>query len=349
MMDELIDHQPDDTAVSFADRFIVIQGRQHLRKTTAGCWICVLWKNGETSWEHLADLKELNPLEVAKYSLAQGIDHEAAFCWWVPRVIKRHERIISAVNNRYLRLTHKFGIAVPKTIRDAAQLDLANGNTLWMDTVALEIASVGIAFKHMIFDVKLDGFCRKAHMVAGGHMAEAPPAMMTYASVVSRESLQIALTIAALHDLEVKASDVMNAYLTAPCEERVWTILGTEFGGDAGKKAIIVRALYGLKSAGASFGRHLADCMRLLSYSPCKADPDVWMMETTRLDDSVRYYAYILLYVDDVLCIHHDAEKLGQVFSYESWIDWRSRYLFGNQTLTSGIDKWSICLDNGPK
>jgi hypothetical protein len=122
-----------------------------------------------------------------------------------------------------------------------------------MDVVALEIASVGIAFKqlpdgkdapiryqfiecHMIFDVKLDG---KARMVAAGHMAEAPPAMMTYASVVSQESVRIALTIAALNDLDVKASDVMTAYLTAPCEERVWTILGAEFGRDAGKKAII--------------------------------------------------------------------------------------------------------------
>jgi hypothetical protein len=59
----------------------------------------------------------------------------------------------------------------------------------------------------------------------------------------------------------------------------------------------------------AFFGQHLADCMQLLSYPPCKADPDVWMMETPCLDDSFRYYAYILLYVDDVHCIHHDAEN----------------------------------------
>jgi hypothetical protein len=121
MMDELIDHRTDDTAVSFADQFIVVRGCQHLRKTTASWWICVLWKNGETSWERFADLKELNPLELAKYSLAQGNDHEAAFCWWVPRVIKRRERIISAVNTCYLKQTHKFSIAVLKTLQDGAQ------------------------------------------------------------------------------------------------------------------------------------------------------------------------------------------------------------------------------------
>jgi hypothetical protein len=26
----------------------------------------------------------------------------------------------------------------------------------------------------------------------------------------------------------------------------------------------------------------------------------------TRPEDNVRYYAYILCYVDDILCIHHD-------------------------------------------
>ena len=52
----------------------------------------------------------------------------------------------------------------------------------------------------MVFDIKLDGFVRKACMVAGGHMTDAP-AVMTYASVVSRDTVRIALTLAGLHDL----------------------------------------------------------------------------------------------------------------------------------------------------
>jgi Reverse transcriptase (RNA-dependent DNA polymerase) len=296
-----------------------------MRKTTIGWTICVQWKNGETSWERLADLKESNPLEVAEYAVSQGIDHEPAFSWWVPHVLKKREQIISAVNNRYHKRTHKFGIEIPKSVADAARLDKENNNTLWMDAVALEMAAVQVSFKvlddgddapigyqrincHLIFDVKLDAFRRKARMVAGGHVTEVP-AVMTYASVVSRESVQIALTLAALNDLEVKASDIMNAYLTSPCEEKIWMVLGSEFGGNAGRKAILVRALYGLKSAGASFGRHLADCMRMLGYTSCKADPDVWMKAMVRPTDGFKYYAYILLYVDDVLCIHHDAES----------------------------------------
>src|SRR4029079_6717373 len=121
-----------------------------------------------------------------------------------------------------------------------------NGNTLWHTAIAKEMTAVRIAFKilgdgqepqpghqfmacHMIFDVKLDGFRRKARLVAGGHMTEAP-AVLTYSSVVSRESVRIALMLAALNDLEVKGSDVQNAYLTAPCDEKIWTTLGPEFG-----------------------------------------------------------------------------------------------------------------------
>ena len=125
-------------------------------------------------------------------------------------------------------------------------------------------------------DVKMETFQRKARLVAGGHMTEVTSATMTYASVVSRESVRIALTLAALNDLEVKTADIENAYLTAPIGEKIWCTLGPEFGEDAGKRAIIVRALYCLKSAGASFRNHLADCVCHLGWESCKADHDVW-------------------------------------------------------------------------
>ena len=69
-------------------------------------------------------------------------------------------------------------------------------------------------------------------------------------SVVSRESVRIALTLSALNDLEVKTSDIQHAYLTAPCSEKVHTTLGTVFGENKGKTAVIVRALYGLHHQG---------------------------------------------------------------------------------------------------
>jgi hypothetical protein len=59
--------------------------------------------------------------------------------------------------------------------------------------------------------------------------------MMTYASVVSRESVRIALTLAELNYVDVMMGDIENAYLTAPITEKVWTVFGPEFGDGDGK------------------------------------------------------------------------------------------------------------------
>jgi len=153
-------------------------------------------------------------------------------------------------NARYLKRTHKFGTEVPKTVKEALELDRKNGNTFWADAIAKEMKEVRIAFNilpdghvvrngyqkipcHMIFDIKMEDFRCKARLVAGGHRTKAL-ATITYASVVSRETVRLALTIAALNDLEAKVGDVLNAYITAPVKEKVWTVLGPEFGPDAG-------------------------------------------------------------------------------------------------------------------
>ena len=82
------------------------------------------------------------------------------------------------------------------------------------------------------------------------------PAAITYASVVTRETVRIILTLAALNGLEVKVGDVENTYITAPVREKIWMVLGPEHGEDTGKKALIVHDLYGLKSSGTGCGCH---------------------------------------------------------------------------------------------
>jgi hypothetical protein len=129
---------------------------------------------------------------------------------------------------------------------------------------------------------------------------------MTYAIVVSRDSVRIALNLDALDDLDVNMDDIENAYLKAPIKGKVWTVLGLEFGDDSGKRVLIVRALYGLKSASVAFRNHLAECMKHWGWSPCRVDRDLWMKAETRPDDGVLYWAYILIYTDDILCAHHD-------------------------------------------
>ena len=99
---------------------------------------------------------------------------------------------------------------------------------------------------HMIFGIKMEYFRWKSRYVAGGH-ATVAPTTLTYASVVSREIVRISITLDALTDLEVKKSDIHNAYLTVLCPEKILTTLGSELCPElAGKKALVVRALYGI-------------------------------------------------------------------------------------------------------
>ena len=120
-------------------------------------------------------------------------------------MLRKRDQIISLVHRtttHYLKRTHKFGIEIPKTVKEALALDHKNGNTLWADAIAKEMREVCIAFNilvdggsapisyqkipcHMIFDVKMEDFRQKASLVAGGHLNKAP-ATITYASPKAR-------------------------------------------------------------------------------------------------------------------------------------------------------------------
>jgi len=151
---------------------------------------------------------------------------------------------------------------------------------------------------HLVFDIKLD-LTRKVRLVADGHKTEDQEPEHTFSSVVSRDSVRIFFLLAALNDLDVLSADIQNAYLTAPLtREKYYIKAGPEFGSDEGRIAKVVRALYGLKSAGQSFRLYLASTLKDLGFKSCRADPDVWL-RPQRKADGTKYYEYMLCYVDD--------------------------------------------------
>jgi hypothetical protein len=144
-------------------------------------------------------------------------------------VLKQRERIIGAINSRYHKRTHKFGIEVPKR---ALEIDKEKNTNYWEKAILKEMTHVRPAFRvleeqettpigsqwilcHMVFDIKVD-FTRKARFVAGGHKAEAPKSI-TYSSMVSRDSIRIAFLLAALNEVDILAANIGNAYLNADC------------------------------------------------------------------------------------------------------------------------------------
>ena len=293
--------------------------------TTKGWDLQVSWKDGTTDWIPLSQLKESNPIEVSEYAVAQNLQNEPAFKWWVPKVFRRRNRLINKVKTRARKLSMKFGLDVPNTVEEALAIDKKNGNDFWRKAIEKEMKNVGVAFEvlgdddklppgykqitcHLVFDVKFD-LTRKARYVAGGHLTDTP-SFLTYSSVVSRESVRIAFTLAALNDLDILAGDIGNAYLNAPTKEKVWFRAGPEFGARQGRRVRVIRALYGLKGSGRAWRDMLADTLRnKLGFKSSLADPDVWMKPSTK-PNGQKYYEYILVYVDDLLIVSHKADEI---------------------------------------
>ena len=94
-------------------------------------------------------------------------------------------------------------------------VDRESGTDLWQKAIEKEMKAIDCAFEfpsdnkapvgyqkidcHMVFDVKMT-LERKARYVAGGHQTE-PSKDVTFASVISRDSICIAFLVAALNDL----------------------------------------------------------------------------------------------------------------------------------------------------
>ena len=325
MLADIIDHRTTNEALSNDDAYITSENGNRSRiKTTKGWEFLVQWRDGTESWHPLKDLKASNPVELAEYGCMNGIDNEPALAWWIPHTLKKRDRIISSIQSRLLQRSRKYGVLVPKNVTEAYEIDKINGNSYWRDAIHKEMTNVSVAFQflgeddkiphgyrhmgtHLIFDVKMD-FTRKARLVADGHKT-AQPAHSTYAGVVSRESVRIALTYAALMDLDVLAADIQNAYLQAPPSEQFYTIAGPEWGSRKGQRMLIVRALYGGKSSGRDFRNHLQSCMSTMGFDHCESDHDVWRKAAVT-DDGTEYYEYILLYVDDCLVVSHRARDI---------------------------------------
>ena len=296
------------------------QGIWHPQRSTKGWKLLVSWKDGMSSWVSLADMKEAYPVQVAEYAVANKIVEEPAFAWWARHVLQKRDRIIRKVKLRYWDQTHKYGILLPKSVMEALWFDRESGTDLWQMVIEKEMKMIDCAFEfpsdnkaavgyqkincHMVFDIKMTLEC-KARYVTGGHQTE-PSKDITFASVVSRDSIRITFLIAALNDLEILSADISGAYLNAPCGEKVYTIAGKEFGPDKeGRPVLIKRALYGLRSSGKAWRDHMAATLRDYGYSSCKADPDVWMRPKTK-PDGFKYWSYILVYTDDILIIDHE-------------------------------------------
>ena len=102
------------------------------KQTTRGWGFYVCWKVGSRDQITVKYLKDLYPVPLANYVFSNNIKEELAFAWWVKFTLKKRISIIQKIKSKYFQRTHKYGIRVPKSVKEAQKVDSQNSNTLWM-------------------------------------------------------------------------------------------------------------------------------------------------------------------------------------------------------------------------
>jgi len=129
-----------------------------------------------------------------------------AFQWWVPYTLKKRDAIISSANSRIRKISHIYGIEIPRDVPNAYRIDALNNNTFWHDAIENKMKNLKVAFDtlpdytnpphgnskssgHLVFDVCMT-FERNERWVKDRHKTP-DPSWYTYAGVVSRESVRM--------------------------------------------------------------------------------------------------------------------------------------------------------------
>jgi hypothetical protein len=148
LLSGIIDHRVSREAIPKSQgTYVNSYGVNRCKTTTRGWKLLVEWRDGSSDWVSLKDLKDIYPVELALYAKKERkVDDEPAFAWWVPYILWK-QRVLQKIKSKYWVRTHKYGMRIPKNIKEAMDIDRENGNTMWMDAMKLEMRNVRIAFE----------------------------------------------------------------------------------------------------------------------------------------------------------------------------------------------------------
>ena len=155
LIDEIEDHRFEEIAVTKCEGTYTTGSGLHRNKLTTRVWeFYFRWKDGSGDWIDMKYLKDSYLVPLADHAVANDIQEEPDFSWWVPFTLKKRISIIKKIKSKYIQRTHKYGIRVTKSVKEAQEVDTQNGNTLWMDSIRLEMTNNRIAFETYEGDVK---------------------------------------------------------------------------------------------------------------------------------------------------------------------------------------------------
>ena len=148
LIDEIEGHRFNANAVPKSEGTYTTESGLHRNKRTTIIWeFYVRWKGGSGDWIAIKKLKESYPVTLADYTVANDIQEEPYFAWWVPLTLKKSILIIQKIKSKYFQRTHKYGIRVPKSVNDAQEIDTQNSNNFGMDSLCSEMTNNRILFE----------------------------------------------------------------------------------------------------------------------------------------------------------------------------------------------------------
>jgi hypothetical protein len=118
VLHEIIDHTKDRTALDITSgHTITKRGRLIPKTTTKGLKLLCQWRNGFSDWIDLKHAQGSCLIQLAEYAVANRIQEEPAFKWWVSETLRTRNRIIAKVKSRYWKTSHKYGVKLPHSFQ----------------------------------------------------------------------------------------------------------------------------------------------------------------------------------------------------------------------------------------
>ena len=93
------------------------------------------------------DAKEYFPVQIAEYAVLNQISDGPESSWRIKKLLNKIDRIISNTARKYWQKTHKYGLRIPHTVKEAIEIDKENGDTLWWYSILKEMKNVRPVFE----------------------------------------------------------------------------------------------------------------------------------------------------------------------------------------------------------
>jgi hypothetical protein len=189
--------------------------------------------NKTKSWLNYFALSLSNPKPIISFARKNNLLDKIPF-WHLNQYCRSNTEVdiatILKVSASPVGIKYKFGILVPKGIKNAIDLDKKNGNQLWQEAIKTELKQLtdyqtlivlDLAeeiltgyqkiLHYMVFDVKYD-LRHKARLVAGGNWTVNGKEDI-YSGVVRMDTVRIGFFLGELYGLSCCACDIVNAFL----------------------------------------------------------------------------------------------------------------------------------------